>query len=602
MDTDNKSALFIKLNNFLSGRLGVVFGYLLLAIFFTFPLILNFTDSLPGGSSDAIGGIWYIWFFKNAIFDLHQSPLAQSDLMFYPAGFNISTGYDTLLVTIISLPLQLIFKNFFVIYNIIIIFNFVFSAYASYLLVKYLTEYKKISFLAGIMFGFSSYMLARSLGHLNLLTTGTIPLFVLLFLKSLKHPSLKNSLFLALSFLLVSLSSWQYGLFSIIFAAASLAFFLFTSKELILNKKYLINFAIFIILSAILVLPFALPMIEGQKNNKIYPPNNLEYVIFSADVIGYLSPTPLNTLFGKFIEKDYFSALSGNATESALFLGLLEFIFVIDFLTNRKNKYGKTIKENLYWLVLTLIFFILSLGPQLKIIGFWTPISLPFHFLYKYLPFFNFAKEPARMGIFVILFFIVIFSIFLKAHLKQKGKQINAILLLFALIIIAERIELPYQVKKIPLPSFYNEIAKEKNDYTILDLPANTRNSQQASYNFYQAFHKKKIAIGALSYTSFLSDSYSWIDKTDFVRESRCYGPEEKDLYSGKTKTDYDKNKTIQEFKDISIKYVIIHKNIIANLESHKFDCQRIKNNVSDMFRGAKPTFEDEIITAYRLY
>lgn len=590
------------LKEFLQSNAGIILGYLLLAIFFTFPLILNLTHGLMGMGTDNLGGAWYFWLFKYNLIDLTKSPLSQSDLIFYPAGFNLGTGYDTLLTAFISIPLQLVFKNIILIYNIIILFNFVFSAYVTYHLVKYLINDKRISFIAGIMFGFSPYMLARGLGHINLLTTGAIPLFVLFFLKSLRDPSFKNSLFLAISFLLICLSAWQYGLFILIFIFFSIIFFLFTSKEKILNKKYLASFAIFIILSVFLVLPFAMPMISSKADNKMRAPIGSEYIVFSADVMGYLTPTPSNIIFGKFINKTHFSTFSGNVTEATVFLGLVEIIFIIDFLLKAKNNCKKVIRENSYWIFSASVFFILSLGPLLKVGGYLTPILFPYYFIYNYLPFFSFAKEPARMGIFVMLFVTIIFSIFLKTHLDKKRSKVGILLIFFALIIIAERAEIPYEIKKVKVPAFYSQISEEKNDYTILDLPSNLLYLEQPVYHFYQATHQKKIITGALGYISFDNDSYSWIKNNDFAKEGGCYTEEVKKIINlSNTTAEYSKDELIQNLKEVKVKYIIIHKDVIALLEAYGQDCGKLKSNIDKFFKDTRPVFEDDLIIVYRI-
>lgn len=595
-----KNNLFLKLKEFFSSKIGIIFIYFLLTLFFTFPLMLNFRDSIPGEAQDSIGTMWFLWFFKHSLFDLQINPFAQNDLLFYPAGFTISTGYDALFATIISLPLQLITKNLIIVYNIIVVFNFVFSSYTAYLLIKYLTNDKKISFIAGIIFAFSPYMIARSLGHINLLTTGAIPLFILFFLKSLKEPSFKNSLLLALSFLLVSLSSWQYGLFIMLFVFFSLTFLYFTSRKIIINKPYLTSFASFLILSAFLVLPFAFPMISNSVNDKMFLPTNGDAIMYSADVLSYITPPPTNTFFGNFINKDTFNSFSGNYIESPAYLGLFEIIFIIYFfLIIKKNKFEKVVIENIYWIVMAFIFFILSLGPLLKIGGHISDFILPYWFLFDYVPFFNFAKEPVRLSIFVMLFIVIIFSVFLKTYLSQNKRK-NIILFLIVLIIIAEKMTLPYQTKKIETPVFYNKIAEEKNDYAILDLPANIRWFQQPMYNYYQMTHKKKIIVGAVGYTSFSSDIYSWIEQNNFVKESICYyGAYEKNPNIAETETKFNKNKLLQDFKDIKIKYVVVHKDVFAFFESYEFDCQKVKNNINNLFKDENSVFEDDLIKVY---
>jgi hypothetical protein len=51
----------------------------------TFPLILRFRSSVPGGSVDLWQNYWNFWWWKKALWGLHQSPFT-TQYLFHPTG------------------------------------------------------------------------------------------------------------------------------------------------------------------------------------------------------------------------------------------------------------------------------------------------------------------------------------------------------------------------------------------------------------------------------------------------------------------------------------------------------------------------------------
>ncbi|MBU4338222.1 hypothetical protein KKB43_01920 [Patescibacteria group bacterium] len=604
--------ILVILKKIFNNRLGIILAYIFLALFFTFPLILNISDSMSTGknsiengytvNSDSIYFIWNFWFFKHNLIDIGTSPFSHSDMIFYPNGFDVSAGgYDNVFNSLLSLPLQFATDNLILIYNILVLFNFVFAAYSAYLLANYLTKDKKISFISGIIFGFSPFMIARSLIHFNLLTAGAIPLFILFYLKLLKEPKIKNSLFLAIAFFLVTISAWQYGLFAIIFVFFSSIFFAIFRKQKIFNKTYLKSFFLFIILSILLLLPVAFPMIKTAVERKTIPSNFSETLIWSADPFSYITPSPLSNLFGSFIDPKLYNTFSNYMVESTTYLGFLEIAMLIFYLKRRKEMDQKA----KYWLYLFIVFFILSLGPHLKMFGLnFEKLPLPYYFILKYIPFFNFAKESVRLSVFIALFSSIIFAFSLKYIFSSKNYNArkNALLVFFALAIIAERMIFPYPIEKIKAPSFYNEISREKENYAILDLPVDSILGF-SFYNYYQTMHKKKIVSGKIMPYAFSESSYSFIKEDDFLSQSTCLV----DKNMVKPYNPQNSGAIIEKFKKNNIKYVIIHKDLINVFDeteiigNRKYDCRPLRKNIEIIFGKNIPIYEDELIKVYSI-
>jgi len=150
-------------------------AYSVVAVSFTYPLVLHLTDRLPGVGTDAYQLFWVAWWDGWSLLrpglDTFHCPL-----VFYPDGahlngeplpFGLAFGLLSLL-----LPTVLTF-------NLLYLFQYVFAAWGCYRLALYLWGRRDAAFVGGLIFGFSPYMLVRGTGHLSLMNTGFVPLAVL---------------------------------------------------------------------------------------------------------------------------------------------------------------------------------------------------------------------------------------------------------------------------------------------------------------------------------------------------------------------------------------------------------------------------------------
>ena len=162
----------------------VLFVYVALALLFTYPLVLNIgTHHVGEAEGDAQVYLWNLWWVEQALTELHTDPF-RTDLIFYPTGIGLSLHTLGFLQGILFIPLKAAFGSVAGA-NLIVIWTFVASAAGSYALARYLGASRWGAFLAGVVFGFCPYRLARLAGHYDLLGTEWLPFYTLLFLKAL---------------------------------------------------------------------------------------------------------------------------------------------------------------------------------------------------------------------------------------------------------------------------------------------------------------------------------------------------------------------------------------------------------------------------------
>ena len=250
--------------------------------------------------------------------------------------------------------------------------------------------------------------------HRDKLTLGVffIPLFLLELWRFNKSPHTVNLIKAGIYFILTSLISYYYG------AALSLIFISFFIYQVVQQKKkssypgylvkltsnFLIAFSLIIILMSPLLIPTLIQINRGDYQLSKEPFNSIEDN--SGDLVAYFIPdTTLASWKGWSLSKsaakwtgEFNATISGNKLEKSVYPGWISLISIglaICFKAFRKKAWP--------WLVLTISFWIISLGPTLFING--KPYLrglLPYH-LFSSIPLFNIMRAPTRFAFFITL-------------------------------------------------------------------------------------------------------------------------------------------------------------------------------------------------------
>jgi len=185
-------------------------GFSTLAVIFTYPLILNLGSQLLGGVGDNYAANWASWWVGKSITSGHNP--FHCSLVFFPDGAHLN---GEPLPFGIARGLLSIFLPSITAYNLLLLFQYPFAAWGAYRLALYLWRNRLGALLAGVAFGFGSYMMLKGLGHLSFLNTGWIPLAVLACFRLLETENLQWNRVIIAGFLLgmVGLSSSYFTIF-----------------------------------------------------------------------------------------------------------------------------------------------------------------------------------------------------------------------------------------------------------------------------------------------------------------------------------------------------------------------------------------------------
>lgn len=532
--------------------------YVLITLFMVcVPIGFDFTTRYIG-SGEVVLWSNYFWWFDYSLTHLLANPLHNSYL-FYPIGLDM---IDCILPLILFVPVTHFFGSV-VSYNLYVLLSFILAAYGMYLLGDYLLEDKYVAFISGIIFAFSPFHFASAIGHLHTLSIMWIPFFVLFLFKMSEEPKQLNTLLCGIFFSVIALTSWTIAVMASIF----LLVYLIINRKL-LDKKYSINLIIFCAISFVIMSPGLYLMLENYLNNEHIIKSIGDFVYNSADILGFVIPSPLHPFLGGISSNNIiYSQLNGNYSENIVFVGYIVIILsIIGFVHCRKDHNAKLFITSLC------LFFILSLGPVLHIGSQWKftemnlTIMLP-GVITSYLPILNMIRVPSRYDIMVMFCLAIIAgygikSIFVKYNINKTARMMLSASL--ALIILFEFSAVMFTMEVVPIPNFYHNISNISNggDQSIIELPIirsgleciDPYGSVMVNYYEYQKVHHKKLFGG---YFDRLNPIFAQFAQSDPVISFLYSGQEDIFLEPISRPLSYLRDK-------YGVEYVVLHENLLS--------------------------------------
>ncbi len=460
--------------------------YLALAIYFTWPLVQNFSKAIIGQSDFTDGPmfLWNFWVTKNTVLHL-QNPFL-TNLVYYPNQVNLSLVTYTFTSGLISIPLQPFF-NLIETLNIITIGSIVASALGMSVLVGYLTKNRLAGIVPGVIFGFSPYVFSHLMaGHYNLALLWLFPLITLFFIKSLQEESFLNPVLFSVFLVLQSYLDLQ-----LLFYSAIILLFIFLQHLITYNKKLFTRQKLYYLLiflglyGVIFVLPFFNLVSTFNVKNAMEPTYN------NGDLAIMFGQNPLNPLLGNPNYKMVLEMVGGYR-ENVITLGYS----ALGFATLALILFKKNFIEKLFYALLALAGMILTFGPhpQIRHEVFYS-IDFPFFYL-QGLPGFNFGVVPTRFIVIAYFGLAVLAGFFISAIInffKEKRSYLIYCLIIPAAILVGcEYYSGEMKVDFLPHSSILETIKNDSGDFAVLSLSPTTRDE------YYQTFHCKKLISGYL--------------------------------------------------------------------------------------------------------
>jgi hypothetical protein len=523
-------------------HLRVLSLYSLFALILTWPLATHFTTHMPGNAIDDPSLGWNLWWIKTRLVVQANPDIFHVGWMFHPIDINLAFYTLTPLNGLLSVPLQtslsLIIAN-----NLILLSSFVLSGYGMFLLVRSLLppapiRSAKISsisipispitgaaFFAGLIYAFAAPKLFyAALGQYNIASSQWIPFCVLYVLRIGQSRDLRGDLrnaALAGAFLIFQ--TWAeltYASFLLIFIAIYFLWLLVSrlrpgSPPTLHAFRLTLPFFLMALIFALGLFPFLWAMLPDLRTEGDFFTSGGGFSdTFSADLAGYLLPTRLHPLLGEWVARLPFP----NDVGQQIFLGYSVLaLALLGAWRGLQTRNAERRTQTWFWLLTTLFFWWLTLGPYVRWLGQPTPIPGPFG-LISLLPFFNGNRYPSRYGVMVLVCvavlagwggYRVLRAVSSRSALRSRVRITHyALSTVLVTLFLLEHLSLPLPLNDFRIPPIYQTLAQQPGDLVVLELPTGWRNGARVlgksdelimMQQWYQTAHGKRRLGGNTS-------------------------------------------------------------------------------------------------------
>lgn len=579
--------------------------YTLIALVMSYPLVAQFGDHIPGVEGDVWSYLWAMGWARTALLNLGVNPF-QTDYIFYPLGGATQLLWGTALPSFASIPLQLAF-GLVPAFNLMYLAATVLTAWGGYLVGKQVlttesgqrtadngprptedggrSNIHRSSFVIGLIFAFGSLRLGYGTAFTNLHHTEFIPFYVLFLLRATYKPGWKNAFLAGLFFALNVYVDFQIAAFLAVLTGFWFLYVLIGAGRRTMERAsharaalrvrdegtspYL-RWAGMIAVAGILSLPMLVFVlqdfaVEGGNYIRVYPLRYSEQRAY--DLLSYVLPNARSTLYQNLpfpriagvnaaVNLDGESELS---PDRQAFLGITVLALAVLGAIRFRRKM-------LFWILATVAFAILSLGPVLYIAGVSTSIPMPFA-LANTIPILNHVRIPMRYGLMVL---------FGGSLLAGAGTLVliqwrSWVFVPLSALIVLEAAVLPYPTLGFRVPAVYGEIARQEGDFSVLEIPSfNWRDA--ARNEAYQPIHQKRILR---AYTNRiapdLADYFNLRQTPIVVRSLRILeGEEEGVLTEGEI--EQDRSMLADTLNFFNLRYAILHRDQLDTERAEMLD------------------------------
>jgi hypothetical protein len=420
------------------------------------------THHVGEAGGDAKIYLWNYWWVNEALFELGTSPF-KTDFIFHPIGIGLSLHTLAAAQGVVVAPLSAIAGST-VGANLMIVWTFVGSALATYALARRLGAGVDGSFLAGLVYGFCPYRLARLAGHYDLLGTEWIPLYVLLLFELKDRPRLAGGIGVAAG-IVAAVCGYTALSYLVFLALFTLVFVAYHRSEI---TKLAPRLAIVAGVVVLLLAPLLFQM-RRDLTEWTYPPYP-GASRYGADLAAYVVPPPSTSLLpGR--------SFAHNVTEATVFPG-----YVLLLLATMGWK------RHRFWLVTAVVFFVFSLGNSLHVMGRDTGIPVPF-WLISQIPLLDNLRAPSRLVIVTMLALAMMMALTWR---PRPGRRYRTALV--TALIIAEYLAVPTPLFVSRMPDVYAHLSQETDGATLVEIPGIEQ--LPAEVMDHQRFHGKPVFVG----------------------------------------------------------------------------------------------------------
>jgi hypothetical protein len=255
-------------------------------------------------------------------------------------------------------------------YNLFTLLSALLSGLLTFLYVRRLSDSSAAGLVAGVIFAFCPYRMARIAGHLPLIDTQWIPPLLLCLDRFVERRRPLDAAGAGLAFAASALSSWYYGMALALLLPVYLYLRARRRERSAQRAPWLTGGLVFLAVATALVLPFTLPYLRVQRAGQARVP--LEQAAFwSASLTDYMTPNPRHFLWGGWVRDNLMPFPDELPYEFLVGWGLAPTILAL----YGWRKSPARARAGWGWWIATAL--VLSLGPVFKLFGAAVGLPLP---------------------------------------------------------------------------------------------------------------------------------------------------------------------------------------------------------------------------------
>jgi len=526
-DADAASPLLRLLSRLGPGH--ILAFYLGVAVTVTFPAVLRLgTCAIGDNASDVWKHLWGWWWVKDALLHHGVLPLFSADIN---APFGGSLYCIDPLNALLSVPLQLVLP-LPAVFNLIVWLQLTAGAFAAWWLVRDLTGSAAAAIPAGLLYGFSPYVMAYPVtsGVTETVNLCWVPLSVLFWLRTVRDPAGRSPFYLALCVFGCFFGSFYYGAFLLLLLGTLAVGGTLGWLIGLMRRPRTSGAAAWPAARAVASRLAGALAVAGLL--VALPVAAFFYTVAQPDSI-----IPHYVQDREQVSSPYMALASQNYAPLASYLAMGKANLTSTFTTDRLSRSAYVGYIVLFWVVVGLFsggwtrpaaglaafFVLLSMGPWMVVtptVHLSAPVSPVYLLCYRVVPLFARIAIPYRLVLLVTLFLGVVMAGGLRRVLAGQTRWMQHLMaLVVSLQILAEfavASPAPYPVPLAParVPAFYRGLPPvAAGTEAILDLPVTRWNTEltPGEYFLYQTVHHRPIpyTISGTFYQSLLGNRFT---------------------------------------------------------------------------------------------
>ena len=533
-------------------------SFLGVALVQTWPLALHFSThitGLPGG--DAGVYVWNVWHFRHRLLELGESPFLTTEILTVGGPTNLALHNYTVFADLIAMPLQSV-AGIVTSFNIVYVINVALSGLGMFLLAHRVTGRIAEAWLAGLMFAWSPFLVARGASHFSLAAAAPLPFFLYWLDRAWSEGRLRNAVAAGATVAWAFYCDPYYAVYTAMLCVlyvmgrlvaceriegtpltrravriidSALAVILVAAAGVALAKRTLytpmlvvavllllratlqwrlristldvppraVGLGITMVISAAILLTpeFHALTLMAASDQLVSVPVLWRSSAPGVDLLAFLIPNPNHPFAPSFV-RNWLASQPGGFDENVASLSFV----AIGVLVVAWRRAG--FRPDRMWLATAMGFASIAVGPFLKVAGARTFLPTPWA-IGRYLPIVGEARMPQRFSIVVFLGLTVLFAAALVAIGRRWPARRRAALAIVGVALAIELWPAPRAMFAADVPGAFRVVARDRRPLRVLELPFGIRDGLSSLGNFgafsqfYQTFHAKDLVGGYVS-------------------------------------------------------------------------------------------------------